>query len=190
MSHQPGQKPFPSSDRTSTSPVSWILLYAVWVLLSGKFDFFHLALGAFVVGLVAWQHAALTPIRPPTAPPILLHRLVPYFLWLIKDMVFSALYVARVVIKPEKHLDPHIIRFRAIQPSPLNAIVLGHSIALTPGTTPLDLDRDVYTVHALTPATSEDLLTSSMPQRVARLSSGESFPPPQRLPAPEAPEPS
>ncbi len=172
----------------SASPAPWIALFGVWVILSGKIDAFHLGLGAITILFLAWLHRALKPIRPPGAPRIRIRYCIPYFGWLIKEMFMSAVYVARVVINPDKHLDPGLLRFRVEQPSPLNAVLFAHSITLTPGTITLDLEDDVYSVHALTPVTAKGVLEGTMYQRVAKLSVDQPIAPPQPLSTRNEPE--
>lgn len=162
---------------------AWLFLFGVWVLLSGKFDAFHLGTGLAAVAFVAWLHGRLPATPEPGAPGLRSLR-VPFFgLWLFWQMIQSAVYVGRVILNPGRHLDPHLIAFRSKQPSLLSHVIFANSISLTPGTLTAELEGDRYLVHALTPRTAADTLSGHMAARVARLSSDEpiglpeSFPP-------------
>lgn len=162
--------------------IAWLGLFVMWVVLSGKFDVFHLGCGVITVAVLIWLHQALEPFRPPGAPGIRLRRLLPYLLWLLKEMVVAAVQVALVILRPKGCFNPRLIRFESEQPSLLNAVIFGHSITLTPGTITLDLKDDHYLVHALTPETARGVVEGSMHRRVARLSSDRPVAAPKLLP--------
>jgi multicomponent Na+:H+ antiporter subunit E len=166
--------------------LAWVGLFGLWVVLSGKLTPFHLSLGLATVLTLVWLQRSLPPFRREEAPGIRPWRLLPYFFWVSKEMVVSAIYVGRVILRPEAHLDPKLIRFEAEQPTLLNAVIFAHSITLTPGTITLDLDEDRYLVHALTPVTAQGVLEGSMARRVARLSTDAPVKPPRLIPLPES----
>lgn len=158
-----------------------VVLFGLWVLLSGKLSFFHLIVGGVVTSYVVWQHTRLPPspvARKCHRRPL---RAIWYGFWLFWQIMVSAVYVARVILRPWKHLDPQLIRFHSDQPSLFHAVILANSITLTPGTLTLDLEDNRFLVHALTPATAQDVLSGKMAARVARLSTDEPIPPPKQL---------
>lgn len=150
--------------------IAWVLLFLLWVLLSGHLDAFHLGTGFLAVALIAWLHSRLPATPEAQAPGLRSLRVPVYGLWLFWQMILSAIYVARVILNPAKHLDPRMIAFRSKQPSLLSQVILANSITLTPGTLTVDLEDDCYLVHAITPSTADDTLNGSMAGRVARLS--------------------
>lgn len=162
--------------------LAWAGLYAIWVILSGKFDYFHLGCGLATIGLLIWLHRGLEPFRGDGGPAIRASRLAPYVLWLAKEMFMSAVHVAKVILRPDPQLDPRLIRFESEQPSLLNAVIFAHSITLTPGTITLDLEGDRYLVHALTPLTAQGVIEGSMARRVARLATNTPVARPRLLP--------
>ncbi len=159
-------------------------LYAIWVLLSGKIDAFHLGIGLAGVMFLLWLDSRLEPLAPPEMQ-VRIHplRWIAYALWLLWQMLLSAVYVARVIINPKRHLDPQMVRFESIQPNDIASVALANSITLTPGTLTVDLKNHVYLVHALTGRTARDLLTGSMQARVAHVFIDEPPPPVIELPA-------
>lgn len=179
-----GTDPVNASPAQCSTPVSgWprfrgkviqaFLLMAIWLILSGMFDFLHILYGVISVAAVVWLNERLTPI--PLAgercgeKPIILSRLFLYLPWLLWQIIISGIYVARVVIKPHPRLAPRVVRFTSRQPGVVARVILGNSITLTPGTITLSIDGDVFTVHALTADTAEGLISGDMEQRVARL---------------------
>lgn len=177
--------PHPKKHRLRGDTIlAWGGLFALWVILSGKIDAFHLGMGLATVATLIWLQRSLAPFRRADDPGIRFWRFLPYSLWLWKEMVLAAIYVARVIVRPGAHLDPRLIHFEAEQPTLLNAVLFAHSITLTPGTITLELEDDRYLVHALSATTAEDLLEGSMSRRVARLSIDEPVATPRLLPLP------
>ena len=100
-------------------------------------------------------------------------------------MVLSGVYVARAIIWPAQYVDPRLICFRSEQPGVVAAVMLANSITLTPGTLTVDLEDNVYLVHALSSRTASDTLSGSMQARVAALF-GANPPPPVKIEIEEA----
>jgi multicomponent Na+:H+ antiporter subunit E len=141
-----------------------LVLFGLWVVLSGKFDAFHLLLGAgsaFGVSLGTRRLLLLPPaigpefVYPFAAIPWL--RLLAYLPWLLWQIVLSGLHVAYVVLHPKMPIQPGFIRFRTALPHPLAQLTLATSITLTPGTVTIDVQGDEFVVHALTAATAQAL---------------------------------
>ncbi len=151
-----------------------VLLFGLWLVLSGMFDALHLAYGVFSVALVLLlnHRLHLVPLHPgeiPTAHSIILHRLFVYLLWLLWQIVQSGLYVAYIVLHPRLPVDPRIVYFRSRQPNVQARVILGNSITLTPGTITVEIEGDRFMVHALDEQVARGLVTGDMEYRVARL---------------------
>ncbi|MFC1679794.1 Na+/H+ antiporter subunit E [Elusimicrobiota bacterium] len=152
-----------------------ILLFVFWLVLSGKFDAFHMTLGALSAVGVAWSTHRLGLLAEPVAG---LHAGTwtrwPFYLpWLIWQIFDSALQVAYVVLHPKMPINPRLIRFKCDLPNVVAHLTLANSITLTPGTVTLNVEGDEYTVHALTPAAGDALTPpkgeGEMQRRVATL---------------------
>lgn len=152
-------------------------LLLFWAILSGKFDAFHLSVGVLSVLFVLWMDFRLAPLGDADVARVHPVRFVIYYLWLLKEMVLSAVFVARAIISPARYVDPRLVCFRSEQPGVVSAVVLANSITLTPGTLTVDLEDNVYLVHALNSRTANDLLSGSMQARVAALFGGNPPPP-------------
>lgn len=161
----------------SIHPLVPLGLLGLWMLLSGKMSFFHLGVGVVLVAAIVWQAASMELLDAPGRPRIRFLRAVPYGAWLFWQMLVSAVFVARVILWPSRHLDPRLIEFTCVQPSLLNGVILSGSITLTPGTVAVDLDNNRYIVHALTERGAREVLDGDMARRVSALSSDEPMPP-------------
>lgn len=169
----PGDSPRPSGGGSRLSASVWFVLFAFWVILSRKFDLFHLSVGVITVALVAWLQSLLKPLRQPGEPRLGLFPVLLYVPWLLWQMIRSALYVGCLILWKRDKVDPQVVVFRSDQPSVVHHVILANSITLTPGTLTVDLQGDRYLVHALTRRTVEDLLEGTMSRKVARLSGGD-----------------
>ncbi len=145
-----------------------VVLSTMWLLLSGLFDLFHLSLGAISVILVLLINRR-EEMKEVDRFPIKLTRLLIYLAWLAKEMILSAVHVARVVIAPRMPLDPVLIRFKSKQPNDLARVLLANSITLTPGTLTIDLSGDDFLVHSLTRNTADGVTNGVMQEKVARM---------------------
>ena len=157
-----------------------IVLFTLWVILSEKFDPFHLGIGVMSAVCIATGTQRLLLLAPEIGPQSVYPfqaipwlRLVLYIPWLCWQIVLSSIAVAAVVLHPKMPIDPTLVRFQMSLPHPLAQLTLATSITLTPGTVTLDVENDMFLVHALTTASARDLVPESglgaMPQRVAAL---------------------
>ncbi len=154
--------------------VQVLLLMALWLVLSGLYDAFHLGLGTLSVACVLWLNRrrrgaprVVGSARGRTEVHVL--RFAAYCGWLLGQILLSALHVAGVVLHPRLPVSPKMVRFRSDQPNDVARMLLANSITLTPGTLTVEVDGDEFTVHALTEATARDLLDGTMQAKVARL---------------------
>jgi multicomponent Na+:H+ antiporter subunit E len=168
--------------RSHFSIATWVMMFALWIILSGKFDVFHLGAGLITIAIVAWLQSLLVPMRKENEPRIRLVPVLLYIPWLLWQMVLSALLVARLILWDRKSIDPRIVVFRSNQPSVVHHTVFANSITLTPGTLTVDLQGDRYLVHAICERTENDLLNGPMARKVARLSGLDIDSQPVRMP--------
>jgi multicomponent Na+:H+ antiporter subunit E len=171
----PRAVPIPATD----SFLLALLLFLFWVVLSGKFDLFHLGVGAiasFGVALLSNGLYALEPsIGPSGRNPFARFpwiRMARYAPWLLSQICLSSVQVAKVVLAPRMDLRPKMFRFTHPLPHGLARTTLANSITLTPGTVTIDLVGDEYLVHALIADYTSDLegnAPDSMKERVARV---------------------
>jgi len=155
---------------------TFILLFASWVVLSGKFDPFHLALGVLSSAFVAWLSHDLLFIQRRKGWGERMREGVRFFryaLWLFWQIVLANIHVTVLALSPKaltREIDPHIITFKTILKSEFARFVLANSITLTPGTVTVRIHGDIFHVHAISRKAAGDLATqavSEMERRVA-----------------------
>ncbi|HAK56859.1 MAG: Na+/H+ antiporter subunit E [Vicinamibacterales bacterium] len=152
------------------------VLFAFWLILSGKFDLFHLLAGAACAVTVATTTGRLLRL-PPAVGPSVAHplagvawiRFLGYLPWLAGQVVRANLHVVGIVLHPRLPIDPCLVRLDVPAPHTLARLTLTNSITLTPGTVTLDVDSDGYLVHALTARSAAGLEQGATVQRVRRL---------------------
>lgn len=151
---------------------SLLVLYALWLLLSGHYEPWLLGLGAVsAVGVVLFGLRMDVVDHESYPLHLRLLRLVAYWGWLVKEIVKSNLAVTRVVLDPALPVSPTLIRLHPSQQSDLGRVIYANSITLTPGTVAMEVAEDAIEVHALTLEIAEDLAAGEMNRRVSRIES-------------------
>jgi multicomponent Na+:H+ antiporter subunit E len=155
--------------------LQFVLLFAFWLVLSGKLEVKYLIFGLVSAALVTFvTQDLLEPEesrrkRGPSSVTSLLQTgwgLFSYFLWLINQIVQSNLQVAYLVLHPKLPIEPGLLRFRTRLRSKVGQVILANSITLTPGTITVDLTEGTYWVHALVPSAAGSLLEAKMQSRL------------------------
>lgn len=149
------------------------LLFFLWVILSGKFEAKFIISGAVCSMIVAALCLPIMRVRKGERSYFVVSvnplKFFAYFLWLVKEIFFSAIDVCRAILS-NKHISPQLVRFRCSFENPSATVMLVNSIILTPGTVTVDVsDDDEFLVHALTDGAAEGLLEGEMMRRIARL---------------------
>lgn len=154
---------------------TFFIMLGLWVVMSGKFDLFHLALGALSSALVAAiSHDLLFRERDRTFGARLLEgwRFLGYVGWLFGQIVTANIHLISLSLSPRAlaRIDPRIISFRTCLKGDFARFVLANSITLTPGTVTIRIQDDIFYVHAINPQAVGDLageVMSEMERRVA-----------------------
>lgn len=116
---------------------TFVNLFAIWVLFSGKFDAFHLTLGVISCLMVSYFSCdLLLPSRRLEGMGGLWFRFIRYMPWLIYQILVSNIHVFYLVAHPRmmELIDPQIMRFKSRLKSEMALVTLANSITLTPGT--------------------------------------------------------
>ena len=147
-------------------------MYAFWIVLSGRFDYFHLSLGIIACAIVA--HASHDLLFNETRAKNVLSqsiRFVKYLPWHIYQIILAGIYVSYLALHPKMSMliDPHIVRFKTKLTKDLSLMTFGNSITLTPGTITVLIEKGDFYVHAIDKKVAEDLLTGEMEDKVAHV---------------------
>jgi multicomponent Na+:H+ antiporter subunit E len=147
--------------------ISLILaLGAFWLLLSGYFTPFLLAMGAASALLVTWYTDRRMNVLDREGHPVHLSlNALTYWPWLIREITTAAWDVTRVILHPRLPISPCLIRVPTSQVTDVGQVIYANSITLTPGTISVEVDDDSILVHALTQAGAEGLKTGDMDRR-------------------------
>jgi multicomponent Na+:H+ antiporter subunit E len=147
-----------------------VILFAFWALLSGKFDAFHLSLGAICCVLTAYLfHDLLFANVRVGDMRVVAWRFIRYIPWLLTQIVLSNIHVASLVLRPKMPIYPQVVKFKTKLETDISCVALANSITLTPGTITMDINDGYYYVHALSQKVADDLNTGEMEDRVAHI---------------------
>ena len=150
---------------------TFILMFGFWLLLSGKFDLFHLTLGVISSLLVSWMSSDLLFIdRNKKSRLAEVWRFLLYVPWILKEIFLSTLDVAWLALHPamKEKISPRMVNFKTNLKSDAARVTLANSITLTPGTITVRVEDDIFTVHALSDKVAAGL-PGEMEERIARI---------------------
>ena len=151
--------------------LTFIIMFTLWVLLSGHFDSFHLTLGLISSGIVSFLSSDLLFPSPKIRGLVpQWGRFIRYVPWLMLEIIKANLHVTYLVFHPRmmELIDPRIIKFRSKLKSDLALVTFANSITLTPGTITVSVSIDGdFKVHAIDKA-SGDPLPGVMEENIAR----------------------
>lgn len=151
--------------------ITFFVLFCLWVILSGKFDLFHLSLGVISCLIVTLFSKDLIFPEPRTAGSFRTWvRFAGYIPWLLYQIFMANLHVLYLVFSPKMMdlIDPQIIRFQSGLKGDLSLLTFANSITLTPGTITVYVSiNGAFTVHALDKQSREGL-PGEMERRIAK----------------------
>lgn len=147
----------------------FLVLSAFWLLNSGHYEALMLCFGFLSVVLVVYISWRMDVVDRESQPLRLMIFLPGYWLWLIKEIVWSNFDVVYRVWAGNASISPSWFDVKASQRTDLGKVIYANSITLTPGTLSVDLDDNEITVHALTRKAAEGVQSGEMDRRVSRL---------------------
>lgn len=143
-----------------------LVLFGVWLLLSGFFEPLLLGLGlASCLAVVLIAHR-MDVIDHEGHPIQLGWRIVIYWFWLAWEIIKANLDMAKRIIDPKLPIHPVLFRVKTSQHSDLGQVIYANSITLTPGTVSIQVSGDSILVHAIAEEPAADLETGEMDRRV------------------------
>nr|MBF0220714.1 Na+/H+ antiporter subunit E [Desulfobulbaceae bacterium] len=154
----------------------FLLMMLLWVLMSGKFDVFHLTLGVIssvIVSLISTDLLFLEKGKSVGARLVEAWRFALYACWLVWQIILANFHVTYLALSPKpirETLSPRIFNFKTTLQTDFARFVLANSITLTPGTVTIRIHGDIFYIHAITEKAAGDLAgesISDMERRVA-----------------------
>jgi len=146
-----------------------VLLYGLWLLLSGYYLALLISLGLVSTALVTAIALRMDIVDHETYPVPIRLASVSYWGWLGWEIVKANIEVTRRILNPALPINPHVIRVKASQHSKLGLVTYANSITLTPGTVSIDVDGDTIEVHALSREAARDLESGEMDRRITAM---------------------
>ena len=152
--------------------LTYLICFATWIVLSGRFDVFHIGLGVIASGIVAFLSDTILISRRGLARlPRQWLGFIAYIPWLLYQVFLANIHVMYLVFHPRmiELIDPRIMRFKSRLKRPMSLFIFANSITLTPGTITVyvSINGD-YTVHVIDEQ-SGTALPGEMEERVAHL---------------------
>jgi len=148
-----------------------LILFLFWILLSGKWELFHLGLGLFSSVAVSYfsyrpeqgRHLSISEI------PRAIAGMLWYGVWLLVKIVQAACHVSWLVLSPSMPIFPQLIKHKTILKTDDAKVIFANSITLTPGTITADISGDTLTVHELDDQSSSDIRSGAMEKEIAKI---------------------
>ena len=150
--------------------LSFSILFALWIVFSGRFDAFHLTMGIISSALVAAFSGDLMFISgEPRRVFGLWLRLSGYIPWLLYQIFLANLHVMKLVFHPRMmtRINPKVITFDSRLKGDYARMLFANSITLTPGTITVDVTvLGRFSVHCIDDA-SGYALPGKMEEKIA-----------------------
>jgi multicomponent Na+:H+ antiporter subunit E len=130
---------------------TFLIMFGFWILLSGKFDLFHLTLGILSSALVSFLSTDLFIYDQGKNRLSTALRFLLYLPWLLYQILLSTLHVTFLALHPKMkdQIDPTIVTFKTKLKTDIAKVALANSITLTPGTITIRIEDQVFYVHAI-----------------------------------------
>ena len=157
--------------------VIFVLLLGIWIVFSGKFDAFHLALGALssaFITAISGNFYFENRSKGMGARMAELLRLPAYGLWLLWQIVLSNIHILKLALTPGdiKDLNPSLVRIKPKLKTEFGKYMLANSITLTPGTITIEADGDEMLIHSISKHTADGVKDDTMEKKVAKVFEG------------------
>lgn len=149
----------------------FILLFGLWILLSGKLDFEICVIGA-AVSAALYLLACRTLGYSPAGDLKALKKAgggILYLIYLVKQMLRAGLTVMRLIYTKGRNMEPRLIWFRTDLMSESARAALSDAITLTAGTITVSQKDELLCVHTLDASLAEGLEHSEFERKLRKL---------------------
>lgn len=143
-----------------------LALFGVWLVLSGKYDLFHVITGFIVACGVAWLNTGFAHSAFHQFPWV---RVMVYIPWLFLRVIQSSLHLTKLILSRSLPIKPNLISYRSHLQHQGAIVVLGNSVTLTPGTITVEVNGSHLLVHAIDEEAGEDLTSGRMEKKIAEV---------------------
>ena len=147
----------------------WIILFALWLLLSGHYTPLFLTFGVATCTVAVYVALRMGILDDESVPFHMTWGALTYLPWLTWEIFRSNVEVARIILSPGLPINPEIVHFRASQRTDMGRFVYANSITLTPGTVTTGITDTDFEVHALAHHMVDGSEENDMNRRVTAL---------------------
>lgn len=144
-----------------------LVLFALWLLMSGVYKPLVIGLGAASAALAVFVAIRMDSVD---GKPMRLHfnpvRLVLYWLWLLVEIAKSNWAVTKLILAPKIDLRQNLFEVPYSQKSEMGQTIYANSITLTPGTITVEVEPDHFLVHAVNYSEDDPAALADMDRRV------------------------
>ena len=141
--------------------LSFVILFLLWIIFSGRFDGFHIIMGLIASAIVAtFSGDLMFTSQEPRGIFQLWFRLFAYIPWLIYQIFLANLQVMYLVFHPNmmELINPQIIEFDSELKSDYARTTFANSITLTPGTITVNVTvLGRFSVHCINDKSGQSL---------------------------------
>ncbi len=152
--------------------ISFLILFALWIIFSGRFDGFHITLGLISSAIVAaFSGDLMFTSRNARSIFLLWLRMTTYIPWLLYQIFLANLHVMYLVLHPRmmELINPKIIQFDSRLKSEYSRMVFANSITLTPGTITVNVNAlGRFSVHCIDDPSGQPL-PGKMEEKIAHV---------------------
>lgn len=144
-----------------------ILLFILWILLSGHLSPLLLSLGAASVALTILLATRMRIIDHESYPLQISTKLPAFYVYITWEIIKANIQVIRSILTDGgKTITPQLVEIPLPQKTDLSRVIYANAITLTPGTVSVELKDDKILVHALNKEGIEDLLSGDMAKAI------------------------
>ena len=146
-----------------------IILFVLWLFLSGHYNSLLLTFGVLSCLFVSWIAYKMELLSSDSST-LKFNLKLPFFMpWFFIEIIKSNLEVCRRILSPKLPIEPTFITVDASQLDDLGKAVFANCVTLTPGTYSVDTHSDNIEIHALTKKFAEDVQNGELSKRIAKL---------------------
>lgn len=143
-----------------------ILLFALWLGLSGQFNVLMLSLGFVSISVIIYLAHRMDVIDQEIYPAHMTTLLLRFWLFLAREVIAANIDVIKRIFKPGKNISPQLFELPLTLKSDVSRVIYANAITLTPGTVSANLDKKTVTVHTLSIEAARDLSSGRMASAV------------------------
>ncbi len=139
------------------------LWFLIWIILNGKITVEITIFGLVISLLINWIMIRYLEYKPVGLKLIKkLHLVLYYIVILLRDIIVSNFLVIKFILSKDIQIQPQIVFFKVNFESDFAKTILANSITLAPGTITINVEKDVFIVHALDYTFAKDLENSKL----------------------------